>query len=93
MVAALALPVLVLLLAIVVPLGWVSAPELVGLARNPIVRLVLFGISTAAFFHAAHRLRFVIQHGLRLHNGHAALAVACYGAALVGTVAAGAVLI
>jgi len=92
MVVALSLPVLAFLFGVAIPLGWVAEPDLVGLAGNPLVRFVVFGICAVGFLHAAHRLRFVIQHGLRLHKGHELLADTCYGLALAAVVISGFIL-
>lgn len=95
MVAALVAPVLLGLFGILIALGWVSAPDqatLLGLVRNPITVLVLFGVCVLALFHWAHRFRFTVQHGLRLRRGHGALAILCYGAATIGCVFAALVL-
>ena len=39
-------------------------------------------------FHAAHRFRFTLYDGLQLKHLNGPVAVACYGGAIVGTVAA-----
>jgi fumarate reductase subunit D len=87
-VAALALPVLLFLFGVAIPLGWISAPshgDLLSLLRNPLVRLGLIVICALSLVHAAHRLRFTVQDALRLQRYEAAIATACYGAALAGT--------
>ena len=43
----------------------------------------------AKFVHAAHRLRFTVEHGFQLRRHDAAIATVCYGGALVGIAAAG----
>ena len=91
MAAALLIPVLLVLFGVVIPLGWVGAPDyahLQAVLRNPLTMLVLFGLCVLALFHAAHRLRFTLYHGLGLRRGRGALAVLCYGAAVVGSVVA-----
>lgn len=85
--AALALPVLLLLFGLALPLGWVSPPDhadLLGLLRNPLTRLVLLGICVLALVHGAHRFRFTLQDGLQLRRYDAVIATACYGGALAG---------
>jgi fumarate reductase subunit D len=85
--AALALPVLLFLFGLALPLGWISPPdhaELLGLLRNPLTRLVLLGICVLALVHAAHRFRFTVQDGLQLRRYDGLIATACYGGALVG---------
>src|SRR5205823_4917344 len=90
--AALVLPALLVLLGIAVPLGWVSAPDfghLLATLRNPLTALVLLGVCALALVHGAHRFRYTLQDGLQLQRYGALIAVLCYGAALVGAVAAG----
>ena len=90
-VAALVLPVLLVLFGVAIPLGWVEAPDhahLLAVLRNPLTRLGLLGICALALVHAAHRLRFTVEHALQLRRHDAIIATICYGGALVGTVAA-----
>lgn len=89
-IAALTLPALLVLFALALPLGW-AAPEhagLLALLRNPLVRLGLLAICAMSLVHAAHRLRFTLRDGLQLRRYDAAVATACYGGALAGSVAA-----
>jgi succinate dehydrogenase subunit D len=91
MVAALVLPALLLLLGVLVPLGLVGAPDfshLLGVLRFPLTRVVLLGICFLALVHAAHRFRYTLQDGLKLHRFELPIAGACYGAALAGSAAA-----
>lgn len=88
-VVAFLFPVHILLLGIVIPLGWVSAPShaaLLGLLRNPLTRIYLFGFCALGLLHAAHRLRFTVSDMLRLKHLDTLLGVLAYGAALVGIV-------
>jgi fumarate reductase subunit D len=90
-VAALVLPVLLVLFGVAVPLGWVAAPDhahLLALLRNPLTRLGMLGICALALVHAAHRLRFTVEHAFQLRRYDAIIGTLCYGGALVGTVAA-----
>jgi len=90
-VAALVLPVLVVLFGVAIPLGWVPAPDhahLLAVLRNPLTRLAVIGISALALVHAAHRLRFTVEHAFRLRRYDPIIATVCYGGALVGTAAA-----
>ena len=90
-VAALVLPVLLVLFGVAIPLGWVPAPDhahLLALLRNPLTRLGLIGVSALALVHAAHRLRFTVEHAFQLRRHDAIIATVCYGGALVGTAAA-----
>jgi fumarate reductase subunit D len=90
-VAALVLPVLLVLFGVAIPLGWVKAPDhahLLAVLRNPLARLGLIGVSALALVHAAHRLRFTIEHAFRLRRYDLIIATVCYGGSLVGTAAA-----
>lgn len=96
MAAALVLPVLVLLFGVAFPLGWLDAPDhahVLALGRNPLTKLVLFGVCMLALFHWAHRFRFTVEHGLKLGRFDGAIALCFYGAAVLGTAAAAWVLL
>ena len=57
-VAALLIPIHILLFGLAFPLGWLGEPSydrLVGLVRNPLVRVYLLVLCTLPLFHAAHR--------------------------------------
>ena len=87
-VAALVLPVLLVLFGLAIPLGWISPPDhahLLGVLRNPLTRLVLLVVSAMALVHGAHRFRYTLHDGLKLHRYDRLIAGACYGGALVGT--------
>lgn len=92
-VAALLVPVLILLLGIAAPLGWVHLDyaKLANLVQHPLTRLFLFVLISLPLFHWAHRFRFTLVD-LGLKNFSALIEYACYGAAVVGTVSAGYVL-
>jgi fumarate reductase subunit D len=90
-VVALVLPVLLVLFGVAIPLGWTEAPDhahLLAVLRNPLTRLGLIGVSALALVHAAHRLRFTVEHGLRLRRYDPIIATVCYGGALVGAAVA-----
>ena len=91
-IAALTFPVLLFLLGVAIPLGWVSPPDhghLLAVLSHPLTRLGLVVMCAMALVHAAHRLRFTLQDGLQLHKYHALLATVAYGGALAGAIAAG----
>ena len=88
LVAALLLPVLLLLFGLVFPMGWASAPaqaHLLAVVRNPFTRIVLLGLCVLAFFHWAHRFRYTLYEGLQLKHLSKLIIVGCYGGALVGS--------
>jgi fumarate reductase subunit D len=90
-VAALVLPVLLVLLGVAVPLGWVPAPEyghLLAVLRHPLTRVGLVAVCALALIHAAHRLRYTLHDGLQLHRYDTVIAGLCYGGALAGSAAA-----
>src|SRR3954462_2970834 len=90
-VAALALPVLLVLFGVVFPLGLIDSPDhadLLALLRHPLTRLGLLAVCVLSLAHAAHRLRFTIEHAFRLGRYDAAIAAVCYGGALAGSAAA-----
>ncbi|WP_214319832.1 fumarate reductase subunit FrdD [Nonomuraea sediminis] len=90
-VAALVLPVLVLLFGVLMPLGvldWPSAGHLQALLGNVVVRLALLVVVVLCLFHAAHRIRFTSEEVLGIARFDLVIAILCYGAAIFGTVAA-----
>lgn len=91
MVAAMLIPVLLLLFGVAIPLGWVEAPEyqrLLALFRNPIIRLGLFVICSLPLFHWAHRFRFTLYDGLQIKHLNELIFTFCYGGAIAGTMVA-----
>jgi fumarate reductase subunit D len=89
--AALLLPVLVLLFGLVFPLGWLSAPghgHLLRVLHHPLTRLVLFFLCMLALFHWAHRFRYTLYDGLQVKHLNGPINLVCYGGALVGSVVA-----
>jgi fumarate reductase subunit D len=91
MVAALVLPVLLLLFGVAFPFGLLDAPDhahLLAVVRNPLTKLVLLGVCVLALFHFAHRIRFTIEHGLQLGRFDRSIALCSYGTAVVVSAAA-----
>lgn len=85
MLAALLVPVLIVVTGFLVPAGAVGFNRLHAIVTNPVGRIVLFAVAALTFFHWAHRIRHVlIDVGLRRFSQP--LAVVCYLAALAGTV-------
>lgn len=85
MVAALLVPIHVVLGGIMAPLGWVSAEALSSLASHPLTKLYLLVLFSLTFFHCVHRIRHTLYDtGLRGYQ--TPIAVICYGAAIIGTV-------
>jgi fumarate reductase subunit D len=89
-VAALVLPVLVLLFGVAIPLGW-PAPtrgHLLALVHHPVTRIGLFVVFALALFHGAHRFRFTLYDGLQIKHLNEVINLVCYGGAIVGSVVA-----
>jgi fumarate reductase subunit D len=90
--AALFLPIHLLLFGTAIPLGLLADPghdALLGLLRNPLTRIYLFFLCMLALFHGGHRLRFTLYDGLQIKHLNEVIAVLCYGGAIVGSVWAG----
>jgi succinate dehydrogenase subunit D len=89
-VAAVFLPILVVLFGLAIPLGWVQPDysQLHAVVSHWLTRLVLLGLLVLMLFHWAHRFRYTLYDGLQLRRLEAPIAVLCYGAALVGSLAA-----
>ncbi|TDD45331.1 fumarate reductase subunit D [Nonomuraea terrae] len=90
-VAALVLPVLVLLFGVLMPLGvvdWPAAAHLRALVDHVLVRVALAAVVVLCLFHAAHRLRFTSEELLGLGRFDRLIAVVCYGGALAGGIVA-----
>src|SRR4029450_6933481 len=83
LVAALIIPVLILITGLLLPLGVVHLPyeKMAAFAHNPLGKLILFGAVAFPAWHAAHRLRMT-AHDLGLGDGVAVKGI-CYGSAWV----------
>jgi fumarate reductase subunit D len=92
MVSAMLMPVIVLLFGIVFPLGWITPPpydHVLAVFGHPIGRLVIFSLCALSLFHWAHRFRHTLYDGLQIKHLNEMIAIASYGAAIIGTVVAG----
>jgi fumarate reductase subunit D len=90
-VAALFLPVHLLLFGLAIPLGWVAPPSyeaLAQLARHPLARVYLFLLCSLPLFHWAHRFRYTLYDGLQIKHLDEMINVFCYGGAVLGTAVA-----
>ena len=90
-VAAMVIPVHLILFGVAFPLGWLDAPSyqsLVTLARHPITRLYLFVLCSLPLFHWAHRFRYTLYDGLQIKHLNELINTFCYGGAILGTVLA-----
>ena len=94
--SAFLMPVLIFLLGIAIPLGWIESTgyeKLSVLVHNFSIRIFIFLLISLSFFHWAHRFRFTLYDGLQLKHLNSLIAVLCYGGAITGTLMAGSILI
>jgi len=95
-VAALLVPVLILITGIAWPLGLLPGDALEfarmqALLSHPLTRVFCFVLISLPLFHWAHRFRFTLVD-VGLKSIHTLIAVLCYGAAIAGTIAAAVIL-
>lgn len=82
-VAALLMPITIVLTGIAVPAGWLEEQTLGELVRHPVGRLYLFLLVSLPLFHWAHRFRYaLVDLGYGRLGRRAGL---FYGAAAAGT--------
>jgi len=88
--AAVFLPILVVLFGLAIPLGWVQPDydQLHAVVSHWLTRLVLLGLFVLMLFHWAHRFKYTLIHGLQLPRLETPISVLSYGGALLGSVAA-----
>ena len=93
--AAVFLPVLVVLFAFAFPLGWLDPPDhghLAAVLDHPLSVLFLLGFFALLLVHSAHRFRYTLYDGLQI-KARRTVALLCYGGAAVLAVSAAAVLL
>jgi fumarate reductase subunit D len=89
--SALLMPILVFLFGVAFPMGWLSPPtyeRLLAVIGHPVTRVVLFFLCFLSLFHWAHRFRYTLYDGLQIKHLNEVINAACYGGALVGSLAA-----
>ena len=88
--AAVFLPVLVVLFGLAIPLAWVQPDysHLHAVVSHWLTRLVVLGLLVLLLFHWAHRFKYTLIHGLQLARLETPISVLSYGGALVGSAAA-----
>ncbi len=87
-IAALLVPILLLLFGLAFPLGWLDAPSyerVLTLAGLPLARVCLFALCSLSLFHWAHRFRYTLYDGLQVKHLNELINFFCYGGAIVGT--------
>ena len=87
MVAAMPMPVTVVLTSFAVVWGCVSEQGLLDAMRHPLGRLYLLALIALSLFHAAHRLRHTIMD-LGARGASMLLGILFYGGAIVGSLLA-----
>jgi len=90
-VAAMLIPIHLLLFGLAFPLGWLSGPShqtLLELLRHPVTRVYLFILCSFSLFHWAHRFRYTLYDGLQIKHLNELINLFCYGGAIFGTVLA-----
>ncbi len=91
-VAALLIPVHLLLFGLAFPLGWLTPPSyehLHALVRLPLTRIYLFILCSLSLFHWGHRFRYTLYDGLQIKHLNEVINAFCYGGAAIGTALAG----
>jgi fumarate reductase subunit D len=89
--AALVMPIFVLLFALAFPLGWIAPPPhdaLLGVLRHPLTRAGVFVLCTLSLFHWAHRFRYTLYDGLQIKQLDELINTLCYGGAIAGSLVA-----
>jgi fumarate reductase subunit D len=87
MVGALCVPALIVITGL---LPWFRPDDwkkVQGLIQHPLTKVFLVVVISLSLFHWAHRFRYIL-FDLGLKGGRTAVAVVCYGAAIVGTLVA-----
>ncbi len=93
--AALLIPILVVLFGVAVPLGWITPPDhghLLAVISHPLTRVIVFMLCLLGLLHWAHRFRFTLYDGLQIKHLNEVINPFCYGAAIFGAVMAGQVI-
>jgi fumarate reductase subunit D len=87
--AAVFLPVLVVLFGLAIPLGWVHPDynHLHAVFSYWLTRLVVLGLFVLMLFHWAHRFKYTLVDGFHLAGIEKPITVLSYGGALLGSVA------
>lgn len=89
--AALLLPILLVLFGVLFPLGWLSPPShehLHTVLGHPLARVFLFAFCALLLVHGAHRFRYTLYDGLQIKHLNEFVNVLCYGGAILGSAVA-----
>ena len=95
-VAAMFVPVLVVITGIVLPLGLAEDAvfdfdRVRNAVSQPLIKLILLMLIALPFFHWAHRFRFTLVD-LGLRSLRQPIAILCYGSAILGSIVTAVVL-
>lgn len=94
-VAALLLPIHMLLTGVlwgVLPPETTNIDRVLRIVSHPITKLYLFVLLALPLFHWAHRFRYLL-FDLGIRGGRMAIAVLCYGLAILGSIITAIVLV
>ena len=96
MVAAMVLPILIVITGILVPFGLagdnpLNFERIYTAASHPLIKLILFVVIALPLFHWAHRFRFTLVD-VGLKSMSTIISILCYGGAIAGTAVAAVVL-
>ncbi len=87
--AAIFVPVHIVITGIAGPAGWLGGAleyeRVLALVSHPVSKLYLLALISLPLFHWAHRFRFTVAD-LGLRASKRAIAVACYGSAVIGSI-------
>jgi fumarate reductase subunit D len=90
-VSGMLMPILILLLGITMPLGWLEPPSrgrLLEILGDWPIQIALLALCVLSLFHWAHRFRHTLYDGLQIKHLNEVIAIVSYGAALLGSAAA-----
>ena len=96
MVAAMVLPILIVITGILVPFGLagddpLNFERIYTAVSHPLIKLILFVVIALPLFHWAHRFRFTLVD-VGLKSVSTLISILCYGGAIAGTAVAAVVL-
>ena len=83
MVAAMLLPITILITGFLVPMGAIGEQQLYDKLSSPIGKIVLLGVIFLCLFHAAHRLKHTV-HDMGVHLGALGMLI-FYGGAVAAS--------
>ena len=85
------MPMLVLVLGLAIPLGWLPSPsyaQMRATLTQPLIQAALLLLCVLSLFHWAHRFRHTLYDGLQIKHLNEVIAAASYGSAVIGSAVA-----